>query len=217
MWKIATLFFLFSAFLSVAQEPQLKGGIADFIKQHTIYPAYAMHNCIQGTIHIGFKLNQKGEVYYSTVTKGLGIDLDEEALRLIRMTTGKWEVPITHDTLATLIVPVNFTLRNSDCNLKTSQEITLAIAAYKNETELSNVVQNFYRNKENGVFKPEDEPKILRIKAELEIDEAYLMERIETGLKKYKQGDKQGACEDFNFVKYMGSDKANNWLAKYCK
>jgi hypothetical protein len=76
---------------------------------------------------------------------------------------------------------------------------------------------NFYRNKEKGIYKSEDEAKIVRLKTEIGIDEDYLDDRIQTALKKYKQGDKQGACQDLNFVKYMGSDKANDWLFKYCK
>ncbi len=93
----------------------------------------------------------------------------------------------------------------------------MAIRAYQAETELENIILNFYKNKEKGSYNPDDEQKILKLKSELEIDDAYLETKIETGLKKIKQGDKEGACADFNFVKYMGSDKADSLLAKHCK
>ncbi|MNI76004.1 hypothetical protein D3C73_1322000 [compost metagenome] len=57
----------------------------------------------------------------------------------------------------------------------------------------------------------------MAIKSQLGIDDEYLDDRIKMGLKKIKQGDKQGACEDFLFVKYMGSKKADDYLVKYCK
>ncbi|RZL50499.1 MAG: energy transducer TonB [Pedobacter sp.] len=217
MYKLVVAFLFLFSLSAGAQQPQLKGGLVAFVKNNTIYPPYSLHNCIQGTVNIGFKLNTKGEVYYSAVTSGIGTDLDDEALRLIRMSSRKWTVPNSHDTTALLIVPINFSLSGYDCERTSKTDIAYAIKVYKDEEELTKVVSNFYRNKEKGTFKPEDEAKITQIKNQLEIDDEYLQERISTGLKKIKQGDRQGACEDFNFVKYMGSDKANEWLTKYCK
>ncbi|WP_379085944.1 energy transducer TonB [Pedobacter sp. UC225_65] len=217
MFKIVAIFLLSISVAVKAQQPQLKGGLSTFLKNNTVYPAYSLHNCIQGTVSIGFKLNTKGEVYYSTINSGIGTDLDVEALRLIRMSSGKWILPQKYDTLALVIVPVNFELSGYDCNRRSPTEIALAIKAYKDEEELTNVISNFYKNKEKGNYKPEDEAKVLRIKRDLNIDDEYLQSRVDAGLKKYKQGDKQGACEDFNFVKYMGSAMADDWLSKYCK
>lgn len=217
MRRIATLILLLVSACAMAQQPSLKGGLTAFVKKNIIYPSYSLHNCIQGTVNVGFKLNAKGEIYYTAVNKGIGTDLDDEALRLIRMSSGKWSVPPSHDTTALLVVPVNFTLDGYDCRYMSANDIALAVKTYKDEQELTNVVLNFYRNKENGNYKPEDLPKIMRIKSELDIDDDYLSSRVEAGLKKYKQGDKLGACEEFKFVKYMGSKLADEQLAKYCK
>lgn len=200
-----------------AQQPELKGGLAAFVKNNTIYPPYSLQNCIQGTVNVGFKLNANGEVYYSLVTTGMGTDLDEEALRLVRMSSRKWTVPKEYDTTSLLVVPVNFSLSGYGCETKSKADIAFAIKNYKDQEELTKVISNFYLNKERGTFNPADEAKVLQIKNQLGIDDEYLDERINRALKKIKQGDKQGACEDFNFVKYMGSEKANDWLTKYCK
>jgi TonB family protein len=216
MLSIVTSFLLLFSVSALAQEPEIKGGLAAFLNNNIIYPNYSRQNCIEGSVNVGFRLNAKGEVYFSTINKGIGTDLDDEALRLIRMTSGKWMMPAKHDSLATIVVQVNFSLDNSYCVGKDKRQIAQAISAYKAEEELAAVVSNFYKNKEKGTFKPEDELKILGIKNELEITEEYLDARIESGQKKLKQGDKQGACEDFKFVKYMGSAKANEMLAKYC-
>jgi TonB family protein len=217
MLNFITSFLLLFSFSAQAQPPEMKGGLPNFFKSNIIYPNYSRQNCIQGAVDVGFKLNAKGEVYFSTINKGMGTDLDDEALRLIRLTSGKWIMPSTHDSLVLLVVKVNFSLQGFECVSKDKREIAQAIAAYRAEEELASVVINFYKNKEKGSFKAEDEAKILRIKNELEITDEYLANKIESGLKKIKQGDKQGACEDFNFVKYMGSDAANELLAKYCK
>lgn len=216
MYKVLTALLLLISLSVVAQQPTLKGGLASFVKTNTIYPKYSFVNCIQGTVNIGFKLNAKGEVYASSVRKGIGTDLDDEALRLIRMSSKKWDVPSSHDTTSLLVVPINFALNSQDCRTTNARDIALAIKNYKDEEELIKVIKNFYQNKEKGIAKAEDEPRITRIKNDLGIDDEYLYSRINAGLKKIKQGDKQGACEDFNFVKYIGSGKANDLLLKHC-
>jgi hypothetical protein len=216
MVNIITAFLLLLSISIKAQEPQLDGGLSAFLKDNTLYPPYSLQNCIQGTINVGFKLNKKGEVYYAAVISGIGTDLDDEALRLIKLSSGKWEVPVNHDTLTLVLVPMNFSLKDYDCERKDKTAIAMAIRAYKIETELTNVILNFYRNKEKGVYNAKEEPRILNLKSELGIDDEYLDRRVTAGLKKMKQGDNQGACDDFKFVKYMGSDKADALLAKHC-
>jgi hypothetical protein len=217
MLKILSIFLILISLSVKAQEPKLKGGLDVFIMKNTIYPPFSLSNCIQGTIKVGFKLNAKGDVYEAGVNQGLGIDLDNEAVRLIRMSSGKWIVSPSHDTTTLVIVPVNFVLKGYNCETKTNADIAFAIQSYKNQEELFNVVSNFYKAKEMGSFKKEDEGRVLVIKQELGIDDEYLDDRIKTGVEKYKQGDKVGACEEFNFVKYMGSEKADEFLSKYCK
>ncbi|MES2448033.1 MAG: energy transducer TonB [Bacteroidota bacterium] len=217
MYKLAVFILSLISVSAFGQQPEIKEGLPNFIKNNIIYPSYSKYNCIQGLVNVGFKLNAKGEVYYSVITSGLGIDLDKEALRLVRMSSLKWSVPDTHDTTSLLIVPVNFTLTGYDCDRKSKAEIALAIKAYKDDEELTNVISNYYKNKERGTSELVDEIKVIQIKNQLGIDDEYLDERINAGLKKIKQGDRQGACEEFNFVKYMGSDKAKDLLDKYCK
>ncbi|MGY0039246.1 energy transducer TonB [Pedobacter sp. NJ-S-72] len=216
MRKILAILLLFSG-LSVKAQPVLKGGLETFIQTNIIYPAFSLQNCIQGKINISFKVNRAGEVYTSKVSSGLGIDLDQEALRLIRLSSGKWQVPDRYDTTYVLIAPVNFTLSGGDCNLVNAQQKDKAIAAYKANEGLTDVITNFYRNKAQGNYNEADEGRIIALRKELGYDDAYLEKIIKQGQKKLKQKDKQGACEDFLFVKYMGSALADELLGKYCK
>jgi TonB family protein len=217
MKKLLTICLILSCTVAMAQVQFKTGpsGFAAFLKNNTIYPPFSKGNCIQGTVNISFKLDQKGQIYSSKVTRGIGTDLDDEALRLVRLSSGKWQVPAGYDTTISVVVPVNFKLAGYNCENKTATEIKESIAAYQANEGLTNAVINFYKN--IGEAKPGQEQKILAIKAQLGIDDEYLDEVIKSGLKKIKQGDKQGACEDFNFVKNMGSNQASAYLAKYCK
>jgi len=216
MNKILAMFLLCLAFSAKAQ-PVLKGGMESFITQNIIYPAYSYQNCVQGTINISFKLNKQGEVYYSTVSSGPGIDLDDEALRLIRLSSGKWKVPTDYDSTYVLIAPVNFKLASEDCNRVSQAEMNKAIAVYKANQGLTDAVTSFYKNKAKGKFTEAEEKRIIALKTELGYDDDYLNKKIKDGQQKLKQKDKQGACEDFLFVKYMGSSLADALLEKYCK
>jgi TonB family protein len=216
MKKILTIFLLFLGFCTKAQ-PALKGGMENFINEHIIYPAYSYQNCVQGTIRISFKLNKQGEVYSSGVSSGPGIDLDQEALRLIRLSSGKWKVPQDYDTTYVIVAPVNFRLASEDCNRVSQQDMNRAIAVYKANQGLTDAITNFYRNKTQGKYNEAEEKKVIALKTELGYDDDYLNKKIEEGQKKLKQKDRQGACEDFLFVKYMGSALADDLLEKYCK
>jgi len=190
-------------------------GFATFLKEKTIYPSYSKNHCIQGTVNVSFKLDQKGQVYSSKVTKSILTELDEEALRLVRLSSGKWKVPAGYDTTIAVIVPVNFKLAGYNCERTSAKEIQDAIRNYQAEEGLTNSVINFYKNIDEA--KPGQEVQIIAIKKQLGIDEEYLQSRIELGLQKIKQNDHLGACEDFLFVKNMGSSLADQYLAKYCK
>ncbi|WP_231460430.1 MULTISPECIES: TonB family protein [unclassified Pedobacter] len=217
MKKLITLCFILCTIFAQAQLQFKNGpsGFATFIKNNTIYPQFSKQNCIQGSVNISFKLNKSGKVYSSKITKGIISDLDNEALRLIRLSSGKWQIPAGYDTTVTVVVPVNFKLSGYGCEGKSSNEIKSAINAFLAEEGLTNAVINFYKNIDTA--KPGQEGQILAIKTQLGIDDEYFDSLINMGLKKIKQGDKQGACEDFTTVKNLGSDKADNYLSKHCK
>jgi len=202
---------------AVEAQPQLKGGLESFVMNNKIYPRYSLQNCIDGTVRISFKLNQRGEVYHSKITNGVGTDLDDEALRLIRMSSGRWTVPAGHDSTVAIIVPISFSISSEDCRGRSKAQIQQAIQNYVANQGLTNAVLNFYKNKQRGtIYTKEEEEKIVALRASLGYDEEYLQQRIADGRKKLKQKDRQGACEDFLFVKHMGSELADELLAQYC-
>ena len=217
------LLILFLFFLQVsfkpAENPSFKGGksgLADFINQSMIYPEYSKQNCIEGTIEVSFRLNREGRIVEPKVQKGLGIDLDDEALRLVKLTSGKWAIPAGYDTTSVLTLPVNFSLRQFNC-WRSAREIRAAIDAYKAQGYLSDAVITYYEKKEKGDYTAENEQNILQLKEELGYDDDYISRVIDQAKQKIKQGDKDGACKDLHFIHKIGSDKADKLISTYCK
>lgn len=215
MRKILVTVFLLCSVTAFAQ-PQLKGGLEAYILSNLVYPVYSLQNCIDGQVKIAFQLNQAGEVTYSAIQSGVGTDLDEEALRLIRKSTGKWLMPEGYDTTALVVVPVNFKLDNPNCRNKNRASVQQAIAAYQSQQGLEDAILNYYRNKEAGNANAAEEKRYIELKKELGYDQAYMERKIKKGEKKLEQNDKQGACEDFQFVKYMGFNLADELLKQHC-
>jgi len=199
--------------------PAFKGGqksLASFIDNNLIYPEFSKDNCLQGTIQVSFKLNKQGKIYNSKVEKGLGVDLDIEALRVVRLTTGKWIIPANHDTLVSIVLPVNFALRDFKCDQRSRDEINAAINAYKARLGLNNVIFNFYDRKAEGSYDQADEERILALKTQLGYDDKFIERLFKQAQRKLKQGDKEGACEDAQTIRRLGSDRSAIIIEENC-
>jgi TonB family protein len=202
-----------------ADQPEFKGGqenLTAFITRSMIYPEYAKLNCLQGTIQVSFKLDKKGRISDSKVQKGFGVDLDKEALRIVRLTSGKWVVPAGYDTTVALVLPINFALKDFKCEQRPRDLINRAIANYKARQDLTKAVINYYEKRSEANIKPEDEERILKLKDDLGIDERYLERLTRQGQTVMKQGDNESACEIFTLVKGLGSNKADRLIAQSC-
>ena len=145
------------------------------------------------------------------------IDLDREALRLVRLTSGKWDLNENHDEKLQLVIPVNFVLQNYNCNQRSAEQINQAKELYRNRLALENAILSFYKNKASGKANQADEFEISRFKAELGFDNDFIAKKLREARQKLKQGDKESACEDFYFVKYLGSTLADELIAEHCK
>ena len=205
--------------LESGDNPEFKGGsknLNSFISRSLIYPEYSKQNCLEGTIQISFQLNRKGKIFSSKIEKGYGLDLDQEALRIVRLTSGRWTVPAQFDTTQSLVIPINFSLKEYNCNQNSDDDIKTAIAAYKARQDLSKAIFNFYEKKSKGTYTEADELKIVELKQQLGFDERFNDRMLKQGLQKLKSGDKEGACEDFNLIKKLGSRKSEKYIADNC-
>ncbi len=216
--------FLFAPFLrsipSAEDQPAFKGGqknLVSFIDNNLIYPEFSKDNCLQGTVQVSFKLNKQGKIFDSKVQKGFGVDLDVEALRIIRLTSGKWIMPANHDTLVSLVLPVNFALRDFKCEQRSKDEINAAISAYHARLGLNSAIYNFYDKKAEGSYDQTDEARIIALKAQLGYDSKYIDRLFKQAQRKLKQGDNEGACEDAQTIRRLGSDVSTSLIEQNCK
>ena len=198
--------------------PEFKGkSLHAFIDNVLIYPEYSRDNCLQGTVQVSFKLNKQGRIYQSDVQKGFGTDLDMEALRVVRLTTGKWVIPPDYDTLVSMVLPVNFSLRDFKCEERSKDEINAAIAAYHARKGMSEVIFNYYNKKSGETFNVADELRIQNLKAQLGYDEKFIDRLLKQAQRKLKQEDFEGACEDFAMIRSLGSEKSASYLTQNCR
>lgn len=214
---LSLLFLLLTSFMP-GEDPSFQGGaqgLRNFINEKLIYPQYSRSNCIQGTIEVSFRLSSTGKVQDAKVSKGPGIDLDEEALRLVKLTSGSWRIPTGYDTTSTITIPINFSLRELNC-WRSEAEIKAAINAYKAQEFLSDAVVTYYEKKDRGGYDELAEQKINQIKEQLGYNDEYIGRVIEQASKKIKQGDREGACSDLMFVKKIGSNRADKLIAENC-
>lgn len=73
-------------FVIVEDMPEFKGGdkaLLKYIADHVVYPEMAKENDIQGTVYVGFVVNEKGKVTNVNVLRGVDPLLDKEAVKVI--------------------------------------------------------------------------------------------------------------------------------------
>lgn len=215
---ISVLMIAATAGYALAQ-PAFKGGqpaLLDFLRTKIVYPEYSRQNCIAGTIDVAFRLDKDGKVIEAKVVQGLGIDLDDEALRVIKLTSGKWTVPADYVSTTSIIQPIRFDADQTRCGTTKAADMQAAINDYKNRQELENAVTNFYINKYKGTADLSKEPTIIALKKQLGFDDELISDVLKQANEKLKQHDNEGACIDWNFIHNIGSDKADSYIAKYC-
>ena len=61
-----------------------------YIRQNLTFPQVALDNSISGRVFVQFVIDQRGNVVDVQVVRGVDPSLDNEALRLIRSTSGMW-------------------------------------------------------------------------------------------------------------------------------
>ncbi|NOW94437.1 energy transducer TonB [Mucilaginibacter sp. SG564] len=206
--------------LMASAQPAFKGGqnaLLDFLRTKIVYPEYSSKNCISGTIDVAFRIDRNGKVTSASVQRGLGIDLDDEALRVIKLTSGHWTIPTDYNENTNLVQPIRFDPSQTNCGYQNNTaNMQAAIDDYKNRQELENAVTNYYINKYKGTADTSKEPAILALKKQLGFDDELISDLLKQANQKLKQGDKEGACTDWTFIRNIGSDKADSFIKKYC-
>jgi len=104
-----------SIFVALETSPEFKGGekvFKEFLKSKLSYPTDAKEKGIEGTVYIEFIVNKDGTIESVSVVRSVSKSLDEEAIRVIKLTSGKWKAGKQNgkSVKASMIVPVKFKL-----------------------------------------------------------------------------------------------------------
>ena len=82
-----------NVFTFVDEDPEFdfSGGFNAFIKSQVKFPPAALHQAELGRVFVSFFITDQGDVVAPEILKGIGFGCDEEALRVIRLSQGKWK------------------------------------------------------------------------------------------------------------------------------
>lgn len=103
-----------TVYLFLETPPEYKGGLAAMQKvvvKNTKYPTNARRLGIQGTVYIGFIVDEHGKCINPTVLKGISEDCDKESLRVIAL-LNNWNPAMHHGkpVKVKFVYPIKFKL-----------------------------------------------------------------------------------------------------------
>ncbi len=78
----------------VQEKARYNGNLREFIIKHLRYPEKAKENNIQGRVTVQFDITADGTVENAGVVRGLEEDCNNEAIRLIQLTSESWKPEI---------------------------------------------------------------------------------------------------------------------------
>jgi periplasmic protein TonB len=95
-------------FYIVEQEPTFPGGeeaMMVFIKKNVLYPESAIIGGQEGKVYVSFVVERDGSISNVTIVRGVSPELDNEALRVVKMMPN-WIPGIDHARIVRTIVTI---------------------------------------------------------------------------------------------------------------
>lgn len=80
------------ALVFVGEPSEFSSDYSSFLRQNLRYPKKAVRKRIQGKVYLKFIVETDGTLSDLIIVKGVDPLLDEEALRVVRLTEGKWTI-----------------------------------------------------------------------------------------------------------------------------
>ncbi len=103
-----------TCYIVIETQPEFPGGeekLFKFLKDNITYPIKARENNVQGTVYVSFVIEKTGKINDVRVARGISIECDEEAVRIIKLMPD-WKVAYQKGKpVRTLFnIPIKFTL-----------------------------------------------------------------------------------------------------------
>jgi len=138
--------FAFSQDSLVQKMPQFEGGdraLLNFIVKNVRYPADARENCMMGRVYLTFLVDKAGKVDSVSSVNVVYNSLNDEAKRVINLTSGHWKPGTQNDTPVAVhyLVPIIFKLEGAGC--KEAEDYYFEGNRYLNNNKLNKALENF--------------------------------------------------------------------------
>ena len=100
----------------IEEKPMFKGGLdalGKFLSNNLVFPTDAQRARVQGKVLLTFVINTDGSVDDIKVEKGLGFGTEEEAVRVVKASKGRWTPGVQRGqkVRTTFNLPINFNLQ----------------------------------------------------------------------------------------------------------
>jgi len=172
--------------------------IYDYMGAKLQYPKEAERRWREGTIVIHFTVLPNGELDDFQVINSVSSDIDREVIRVLQSSDGMWKPGENNGTPVAMEKEVAITFQ-----MEYSNHLRIAQKLFKrgNKKLLKNKPERALKLFDRAyVYQPYSEP--------------LLFARSVTRL---SVGDKVGACEDWNRLKSLGSNLADEYLMQHCE
>lgn len=179
--------------------PEFKGGskeFVNFINKNFSYPKQAKQNCIGGNVNVRFVIDTSGNVASTEAINSIGFGCDEEALRLINMTSGKWKPGTQNGN------PINTSYSTS--------------ILFKIEEDCIPIYESYLEKGKRLMEKENYGKAIVEFNKVIDILPYNPDALLKRGICKLNLSDTSGACEDWNKIPEILNGGAKEYLDKYC-
>ena len=164
-------------------------------------PLDLQKNGVSGKVYVQFVIDTKGDIYDVKILKDIGFGSDDEVIRFIRSTSGKWNPALIKDekVKSQLVYPIKFVVGDSidgyliDKRIVADYQSALSLMKDQKYNEAIIIFDNLIKliADSNGSF-------------------------FNRGLCYFKLGNKGKACNDWQRAKNFGDKKIVSYIVENC-
>ncbi len=165
-----------------------------YIDTNLNYPFQAMANCIEGLVVIEYILTAEGEVQETEFMSSVGAGCDEEALRIIRSTSGMW-------------LPAEKDGKKADCRV-------VSQVMFKSPNPRCERTLDYYYKKANDAYYNQNYQRAINyFNHILRINPLDHSARLKRGISFLENGKRDKACFDWKSMEYGSPQQL---IKKHC-
>ena len=172
--------------------------IYDYLDKAIEYPKRSEDQLREGCVVIQFTVLENGKLDNFEVINSVTNDIDEEVIRVLESTDGMWNPGKNNGYSVAMEKEVAITFKIGESN-----HVKLAQKFYRR------AIKKFEQNKYRKTLRLLDHALVYQ-----PYDKTVLLKRGQT---KLLTGNMDGACQDWNRLKFLGSDLADVYLEKHCE